>query len=272
MTLNSRNRLMKAISIISFSQLFVFAALFIYRIVSDNSLQFEFPTLSLGEINARTVLHAAFQPYSYASLAAIAILALYTPAVSTALRYVFEKTQSPEILYYMGFLTGCMVEIYRLCIPLFNLWGGYSDFLIFTGKLVLAGRILAGMSLLFSAIFSSDDKIQEADKNIVIAIAISVALATSTAVDTRTILPSIMVQTSYHSVLLFVRIFLAVMTAVAFMLAGKIKTMISYMLLFAGYMCLTLSDSIFLTALGLILFGIGTKVYLQQLHNYYLWK
>ena len=263
---------MKALSIVSFSQLIVFVALFVYRLVAEHTIQFEFSTLEISEITASSVMKAAFQPYSYASLAAIATLALYTPVVSTVVRYVFEKTQSPEILYFTGFLTGCMVETFRLCIPLFNLWGGYSDFIIFTGKLVLAGRILAGMSLLFSAIFSSDDKIQEADKNLVIAIAISVALAAATAVDTRTILPSIMVQTSYHSILMFVRIFLAVMTALAFMLSGKIKTMISYILLFAGYMCLTLSDTLFLTALGLLLFGIGTKVYLQQLHNYYLWK
>lgn len=267
---------MKALSIVSFSQLIVFAVLFVYRIATDNAIQFDFSTLNIAHdsdgVSARTVIKAAFQPYSYASLAAIAALAIYTPLASTIVRYVFEKTQSPEILYFTGFMTGCMVEVYRLCIPLFSLWGGYSEFLIFTGKIVLAGRILAGMSLLLSAIFSSDDKIQEADKNIVIAIAVSVALAAATAVDTRTILPSIMVRTSYQSVLTFVRIFIAVMTAFAFLLSGKVRTMFSYILLFSGYFCLTVSDNIFLTALGLLLFGFGTKVYLQQLHNYYLWK
>lgn len=272
MTLNYRNRLMKTVSVISLSQLIVFAALFVYRYATGNTIPFEFSTLTFDTNSAKSIISTLVAPYSYAALASIATLAIYTPLSCLIVGYVFEKTQSPEILYFIGFLAGCMVETFRLCIPLFDLWNGYSKFLIYIGKLVFAGRILTGLSLLFSAVFSSDDKIQEADKNLIIAIAVAVVFAAAVAIDTRTILPSMMVNTSFQSFFMFARIFIAAMTVIAFLFNKKTKTMLSYVMLFSGYMCLTLADNILVAAFGFIFLWIGTETYFRGLHNYYLWK
>jgi len=263
---------MKTVSIISLSQLIVFAALFVYRYATGTTIPFEFASLSFDTSSPKTFMGALVEPYSYAALATIATLAIYTPVVSTIVRYVFEKTQSPEILYFLGFLAGCMVETFRLCIPLFDLWNGYSKFLTYIGKLVFAGRILTVLSLLFSAVFSSDDKIQEADKNLIIAIVVSAVFGTAVGIDTRTIMPSMMVNTSFQSFFMFARIFIAVVTVFAFLLNKKAKTMISYIMLFSGYMCLTLASNILTAAIGFILLWVGTETYFRGLHNYYLWK
>ncbi|MCR4940497.1 MAG: hypothetical protein K5930_10400 [Treponemataceae bacterium] len=272
MTLNSRNRLMKTLSTISVSQFIIFLAFFLYRLFTEHNIPLEFTDFILDNSSVKSIVHSFFQPYSYAALGAVAILAIYTPLTCMIITYVFEKTQSPEILYFLGFLAGCMFEPLRLCIPLFNLWDGYSDFLIYIGKFVFAGRILAVLSLLFSSVFSADDKIQEADRNIVIALAISFILASAVAIDTRTILPSIMVRTSFHQILYIMFFFLAAVTVFAFLFNRKIKTMIAYILLFSGYVCLTLTSSIFPVATGLILISTGTIFYFKVLHTYYLWK
>ncbi|MCR4713402.1 MAG: hypothetical protein K5751_03375 [Treponemataceae bacterium] len=272
MTLNYRNRLMKTVSIISFSQLIVFAALFIYRYATEKTIPFEYTALTFDTSSVKLFIETLIQPYSFAALAATAILAVYTPVTCMVISYVFEKTQSPEILYFLGFLVGCMIETFRLCIPLFDLWNGYSEFLIYIGKLVFAGRILTVLSLLFSAVFSSDDKIQEADRNLIIAVVVSVVFATAVGIDTRTILPSMMVNTSFQSFFTFARIFIAAMTVIAFLFNKKTKTMLSYAVLFSGYICLTISENIITTTLGFILLWIGTETYFRGLHNYYLWK
>ena len=263
---------MKTVSIISLSQLIVFAALFLHRFITGNTIPFEFTSLTFDTSSVHAFMGTLVTPYSYSALAATALLAVYTPLTCMIVNYVFEKTQSPEILYFLGFLAGCMVETFRLCIPLFDLWNGYSKFLIYIGKLVFAGRILSVLSLLFSAVFSADDKIQEADRNLIIAIVISVVFATAVGIDTRTILPSMMVNTSFQSFFMFARIFIAAVTVIAYLFNKKVKTMFSYVLLFSGYMCLTLASNILTAALGCIFMWIGTETYFKGLHNYYLWK
>ena len=263
---------MRAFSTISISQFIIFAAFFLVRILMGNSIHFEFTELNFDTTSVQSVIHSLFQPYSYAALGALVILSIYPPITCMTVTYVFEKTQSPEVLYFLGFLAGCMVETLRLCIPLFNLWGGYSDFLIYIGKVVFAGRIITVLSLLFSSVFSADDKIQEADRNVVIALAVALVMAAASAIDTRTILPSIMVRASYHRLFAFVYFFLAGATVFAFIFNKKIKSMISYVLLFSGYTCLTLSNCIFPSVAGLFLLWVGTVSYFRGLHTYYLWK
>lgn len=272
MTLNSRNRLMRGLSTISLSQFIIFAAYFLYRIFSKQHIIFEFSTINFDTSSLGTIAHFLLQPYSYAALIAITGLAIYTPLTCMIVTYVFEKTQSPEVFYFLGFLAGCMLETLRLCIPLFNLWQGYSDFLIYTGKFVFAGRLLSVLSLLFSAFFSADDKIQEADRNIIIAMAIAFVFAAAVAIDSRTILPSIMVKTSFHKIFIFMFFFLAFMTVIAFLLNKKFKSTICYILLFSGYSCLIFSDNILATGIGIILLLTGTISYFKVLHTYYLWK
>lgn len=272
MTLNSRNRLMKWYSLGSLLLLVVCGALFIHHVVVKEPLNLPYTELNLMPTSARDFFSSLFTDYSYASLASITILAIYVPLVCWIISYVFEKTQSPEVLYFLGFLIGCHTEIFRFLIPLFNLWSGYSSGLILIGKVVFAGRLLTVMSLMFSSIFSSDDKIQEADKNLLIALTISMFFSYTVAIDTRSIHESIMVNTVFQNSFAIMRICLVVMTIISFILKGRKKNVVPYIILIAGYTIMIQTSTLGGAFAGMVMFISGTKYYFQTLHNYYLWK
>lgn len=270
MTLSSRNKLLFGFSI--FASIFL-SILFLYtaiRFFVGNPISL--PADIESVISFSSIKNFIFNTNSLVAFCGIIFLEIYAPIVCFIVYYSFEKTQSSEIIFFAGFLCGCILECFRLCIPLFNLWNGYSTALIYIGKAAFAGRIMTTLSFLFAAIFSSDTQIQEADKKLLFITCGAAVFAYITPVNSGIILPSVMVEIGYGKLFAIILTIISIITFFIFLFTNQQKIIIGYTLLFTGYSLLILSSSFILIFFGALLLTVGTYLYISRLHNYYLWK
>jgi hypothetical protein len=210
---------------------------------------------------------------------ALGLLLLYVPAVGFITFASFEKTQAPEILFFTGFLMGCFLQGLRICVPLFHLWSGVSNFLIFTARSSFAGQFLCALSFFFAALFSSDEQTLTADRNFYIMTASSVVFAVFIPVNVLELDTRFMPHFGFAPTTTAIHIVLYAVSGAVFYINGKTHENGYYAALFpaytalcSGYFLLTFTDCyLFLTA-GAALFLWGTSKYLKSVHRYYIWR
>jgi hypothetical protein len=271
MTIKSRNILLLLLLIISLCLLLTDATLLFYNLYK-------------GTFIAPDSFFEQYQPgffiKGYRFGAVILSLFIFLVYVSASVYYIylqFEKTQSTEIIYFSLFLCGCLTESVRLCIPLFDLWHSLSSFLLFTGRIVLFGRTLAPLALLFDAVFSGTEQRQYVERNLIILIVVSIMTALLIPLDTAVVLPNCCVRWGEGRTFLIVRILILAATAVSlfinsFILGNKEKAPYGFLVLAAGYEICCYASAYPAAAAGAILLFSGTAVYLGSLHRQYLWK
>lgn len=268
MTLNSRNRLFKILFIVSSSLLALLALTTVLRIFTGQPVtirEFDYSSIT-------GVISFLFSSMPLAALISTIFISFYAPITSYLVRYSFEKTQSAEIIYFSVFLIGCLCEVFSLAIPVFSLWDSYSYLLLFIGRGAFAGRLLTVFSFLFAALFSKENQIQEADRNVIIAIFIAVLFAAIIPVDARAISNAMMVGTGFSSTFDAAKICLSIITFFTFFFTDRKMTGVGFLMLYGGYAILITGSSPFTTLLGGSCLFLGSKVYLNEIHTYYLWK
>lgn len=268
MTLTGRNRLFKILFIISVSLLGLLALTTVLRFLTNKPVTL--PDFDFSSITG--VITFLFSPMPYAALLSTIFISVYAPIACYLVRYSFEKTQSAEIIYFSVFLIGCLCEFFSLAIPVFSLWNSYSFMLLFIGRGAFAGRLLTVFSFLFAALFSKESQIQEADRNVIITIFLSILFAAIIPVDARTISSAMMVKTGFNTTFTAAKICLSVITFFTFFFTDRKLTGIGYLILYGGYAILITGSSPFTTLFGSICLFIGSRIYLNEIHMYYLWK
>jgi hypothetical protein len=271
MTIKSRNILLLLLLILSLCLLLADATLLFYNLYKGTLI---------GPDSFLEQPHPGFLAKGYSFSAVLLSLFIFLVYVSVSVYYLFvqfEKTQSTEIIFFALFLFGCLTESIRLFVPIFNLWHSLSTLLIFTGRIVLFGRTLAPLALLFDAVFSGTEQRQYVERNLVILIVVSIMMALLIPLDTAVVLPNCCVRWGEGRAFLIVRILILVVTAISlfinsFTMGNKEKAPYGFLALAAGYeVCCYASSYPAVTTGGVLLFA-GTAVYLGSLHRQYLWK
>lgn len=275
MTLNIRNTLMSVFIAVSLSAAAALGITAIY-FAAAHTLQ------SIPDFASSQQL-PAFIPFSEKSTAAaissICILLMYVLLASIIIRRTFEKTQSPEIIYFSLFLVGIFLQCMRLCVPIFHLWQGYNNFFVLISRIYFTGQSLTAGSFLFSALFSSDNQVQDADRNLYILCTVAVILASLIPVKTDIIYANFLPQIGFQSTCSVILYVIVIITALILFFFGRTKaeyrhTFISagFLMIMTGYKTLCAADSFAACAIGAVLLAAGTYAYLISIHRYYLWK
>ncbi len=220
-----------------------------------------------------------FRYNNYLSIISLIIILIFIPISGYFLIVTFEKTQSPEVIYYAGFLAGCFLQALRISIPLFDLWIGYSSFLVFTARSNFAGQIFCALSLWFASFLSDEDSVQEADRNLAIALATAVLFSLFVPVNPATLNSAFLVSYGYSFLFELIFAILAIVSFFSFIIRGKKRSMSSctriallFLIFYTGYRILSISDSIITLITGTTLLCIGSFLFLITLHKFYLWK
>ncbi len=275
MTLRFRNRFLRAfVALTSVFTVIVFVALLFLFFTGSFS---QMPNLPRNlEIPSTLPI---FESNMYFSILSLMILMGFVPISGFFLLSTFEKTQSPEVIYCSGFLFGCFLQTCRLSIPLFDLWMGYSSFLLFTARADFAGRIICALSLWFASFFSDEDSLQEADRNLTIALATAVLFSLTIPINPSTLNSAFLLTSAYSVLFEIIFLLLAIVSFFAFLIRGKQRTMTSctrlallFLAFYIGYRILSFSDSLISLITGTLLLFSGFFLFLTTLHKYYLWK
>lgn len=273
MTLNTRNKLLLSLFVLSIS---FFALFFTFLLVNFIKGNFSLiPKLNrLLPIESESFL---LKNSPIASILSILAFWIYIPISCYFLYTSFEKTKSPETVYLMGFFIACMFQAFKVLIVLLKLWNTSSQLLILIARIETIGRILAPICLLFTALFSEQE--QEADKNFGLALGVTVFCACILPINTTRIFSNFTLSCGFDK-LIYIFIFLcAFITCIAFIITSKqreLSFLISpspyYILMFLGYITLTCSDCFLMLFIGITFLTIGSYGVLSRIHKYYLWK
>lgn len=271
MIIKIRNRILLALEMISITILVLMAFFTGLQIYNQ---QITFPQLQ--ETSSIFSKFFFLSPNVYAIISSVLILLIY---VTFSLFYItvhFEKTQSSEIIYFALFLVSLLFEFARLFIPFLNLWSSCSQIVTILSRIVLFGRTLAPLSLLFIAIQNLPEQRQNVERNLTILIVGSAIFSTLLPINTQKmtlnahLLFGFQYQI-YYSWLVFTIITFVSLIQTDYSENTKSKMPLGFILLAFGYKILFNTTRLFLVVLGTIFLLVGTAIFLKELHKKYLW-
>ena len=208
--------------------------------------------------------------------AGIFVLMIYICLTSLIIYHSFEKTQAPDIVFFLIFLLACLCDTTRIFVALFKLSGTFSLFLLRVGNIHLFARLLAPLALMGNTVMNSDELKQNTDRNCIILIIISLFFAEVIPLNTAVILPNYSISYGYVKAIRSFAMLTCVVSAVSLFYTNRkneykqIMT-IGFVLLCIGYTLLFYCYNIATLVSGMLLLGSGTYIYLNEVHKHYLW-
>ena len=234
-------------------------------------------SLVLPEIYTKSLSDNFFLRYNpFCVFAGIFIVLSYVCVTSMILYHAFEKTQAPDIVFFLLFLFACLCDTSRLLVPFFKVSGSFSLFLLKVGNIHLFARLLAPLALMGNTVMSTDDFRQNTDRNSIILIIVALFFAEIIPLNTAVILPNFCISYGYVKAIRgFCYLTCAVSTISLFRTNQKneykqIMTL-GFILLCFGYSIIFYCFNILTLTAGTILLGMGTYLYLNEVHKHYLW-
>jgi hypothetical protein len=206
------------------------------------------------------------------------ISTLYALAASIAVFFYFEKTQTPEILFFGLFVLSFVFETLRIIVPLRGIYEFPPVLLILGTRLLIFGRLFGVLSLFASSIYAAGLDIQKQGRviaAIIIAILVISFKLPVTGVSWDT---SFTILFAYSSMFRFADDVLMVITVISFLVAAYIRGTGDYRFVALGALLVSLgrllliNTDIWITSfLGVIMLIAGTWFITTRLHQVYLW-
>ena len=269
MTIRTRNRLNIILFIISTLILFAETFLLIWQILTKNL------NIQLLYTSKSTFFLTKYNPYIV--IASLYYQIMYVSVSSMILFRSFEKTQASDIVYFYLFLVACLVDSFRLLIPLLDISETYSNLLIFCGNASLFARLLIPLSLLCTTILGTVEQRQEIEKNIFIILLISIFFAQIIPLNTAVTSPNYSVNYAFKKTI-NISSMLIIAASIVYLFIENTnhlysqKTTAGFSLLAIGIYMLFDSTNLLKFTLASVFLSAGTFLYLKELHNQYLWK
>ncbi len=276
MTLSTRNRF--------------FAAAFFATLPALAVLLFMFPQLArtaasavaAAEMRSAGVI-AAFsarlmQPSPSAVLTALPLICLYSAGTIALLYYFFEKTQTPEILFFAFFAFSFIVETARIAVPLSiaNEWP--PAVVVAVSRTISFGRFFGILALFSASVYSNGVDFQKHGRVLIIIGIVALSLATGIPVDGLNYDSSFTPISGYRSMVDLTELAIALIAALSFLVAAYTKSArefyaaaIGTLLIVVGRDLLLRGDSWTAVPVGALMLYGGTWIFAANLHRYYLW-
>lgn len=275
MTLGGRNKIL----IFTISLITVLTAIILFFIIR----LFFFKELSFNFENAMHIFNSDFfllKSSFYISILSIFSLLLYAVITGWFVYIYFEKTKSIEVVFFVCFLVSCAIESIRVFIPILNMDNFSSPVYISIGRIIFFSRMFQSLSLLFSSIFiNTEKKMQQVANNIYIILALSIIFAMFMPIQNFKLYSNFSIPFGYANLFTLIQIILGIITFISFLLQFKISNNIEYknmalgfITFISGYTILLFSENLLMLLIGLPFLSIGTFVFLNNIHKYYLWK
>ena len=206
----------------------------------------------------------------------IFILMIYICVTTFIIYHSFEKTQAPDIVFFLLFLVACLCDTSRLMVPMFQVSGSFSLFMLRIGNITLFARLLAPLALMGNTVMITDDFRQSTDRNCIILIIVSMFFAELIPLNTAIVLPNFCISYGYEKAIRWFCFLTCLVSTIALFQTNKkneykqIMTL-GFILLCIGYSLIFYCFNIANLAAGIIFLGGGTYLYLTEVHKHYLW-
>ena len=269
MTIRFRNRLTLTFFILSITCLFM--ALFF------TGFQFFSKTIVFPQIYTKGLSQTfLLQYHPWCTVAGIFLILIYCCVTSLIIYHSFEKTQAPDMAFFLLFLFACFCDASRIAVPLLNLSRNYSLLLLKIGNIQLFARLIAPLALMGTTILSTEELKQSTDRNCLVLIVAAVFFAEIIPLNTAVILPNYCISYGYVKSIRLFSFAVIIMSSVALFISNRnndyrqIMT-IGFVLISLGYTLIFYCFNILTFVAGTFFLGLGTSLYLNEVHRHYLW-
>lgn len=269
MTLKIRNTLLNLFTILSVICVLASAAALALSLHGGK-------TTSLAE-NYRILRVAPFS--MAAAISSILILVVFVPLATFSITHFFGKTKSAELVFFVAFLIGLLVESLRLVMISVGLWQTFSDILLIFGRIILFGRVLAILSFFFASLSSANSQQDSFERDFMILATFSAIFAILTPLNTYRITTTGMVTVGFPTLYNAIKATIIALTAALFLRSASTRDeknflplAASFLVLILGYQLLLDSDSFPALALGAAMLFFGSHRYLLAIHRIYIWQ
>lgn len=269
MTIRFRNRLTLAFFVLSITSLFV--------AVFFTGFQFFSTSLDIPAVYTKGLSQSFLLEYRpWCVFSGIFLMMAYTCVTSLVILHSFEKTQAPDITFFMLFLLACLCDSSRIAVQLLNLTGNYTQLLLKIGNLQLFARLLAPLALMGNIILSTDNLKQSTDQNCIILIIIAIFFADFIPLNTAVILPNFGISYGYGKSIRAFSAVIILMSSLELFISNKRNdykqtSTIGFIMLSAGYSLIFYCYNIINLSAGAFLLTTGSILYLNDVHKRYLW-
>jgi len=219
-----------------------------------------------------------FKPTPYPSFSAIIVLVAYALILILLIYFFFEKTHSPEILFFALFALSFSLEIFRLALPLTEARGWPPAYRVTAYRIVLFGRQFGLLSLFITGIYATGWEFQKHGNIILIITAAALLSATIVPLDGLSWDTAGTLILGYTSMFMVAEIGIILMTIVSFFIAAYSRGAKEFTLSGIGLLLVCLGRDSLLRADTWIALGFGTLglffgswLLTTRLHRFYLW-
>lgn len=269
MTIKTRNRLSTAFFAISATYFAIALILTLYQFFSK--------TLSIPQFYLKNVPEQKIiTNNSSAVIILIFIVIAYVCVTTFSIKQSFEKTQATDMIFFLMFLFGFLCDTVRIFIPLLNCAKAYSDFLIAISNVVLFGKILAPLAIIFTVLLSGEDYRKSANQNCLIILITSLIFAKLIPINTAILLPNFATSFAYENLLRVFTIMIFIISVISLFINNKKneysqKSAVGLTFICAGYFIAANGYSILTAACASVFLLTGTHFYVSAIHRQYLW-
>jgi hypothetical protein len=275
-TLSDRNTLFK-------TEILIATVFFIFLAVISNVIIPAYPAAA-GETLRRSpgiiqgFVSRFLAPNAYAPFAAIAGAVIYPFVTLILIYYFFEKTPSPEILFFALFVLSLSFEGMRLIVPLQKIREIPALYLLMASRALLFGRFFGIFSLFAASVYAAGLEMQKQQNIIMIIALITLVITLGVPIDVLSWDTSYCMINGYTSMFRMVEAGVLFITMLSFFISAYSRGSQEYILIGAGSFLvflgrnLLLSADTWLTPLpGLLALVVGAWFICTRLHKVYLW-
>jgi hypothetical protein len=194
------------------------------------------------------------------------------------IHYFFEKTQSPEILFFGFFVISLSFEFIRIIVPLRGVFPFLTVYLAAASRILLFGRYFGLFSLFAASVYAAGLDIQKQQNVFFILVLTVIVTVLSVPVDSLVWDSSFRMLNGYGTMFAVVEAGILLVTMLTFFVSAYTRGSITYvfiglgsLLVFVGRNILINSDTWITPLPGLIILAAGTGLISSRLHREYLW-
>ena len=276
MTLSERNYLFRGMIII--------AALSLLLTITGGYLAYpSFPAAaSSAAFRAGGAIQKFFgryaAPSAYAPFWTMMGAVAYSFASITLIYFFFEKTQSPEIIFFGFFAFSLSFEAARIIIPLRVPFSFPAMYLTIAAQVLLFGRYFGLFSLFAASVYAAGFDSQKQRNIFFMLILSALVIALTVPVDGLVWDSTFKLLSGYGPMFAIVEAGIAAATIITFLISAFTRGSRTYILIglgtlmaYAGRNMLLNADTWVIPAAGILFLGLGTWLICSRLHKEYLW-
>jgi len=217
-------------------------------------------------------------PEAYVPYCTMLAAAAYSLVCIILIYHFFEKTQSPEILFFSFFIISLSFEFARIIIPIKEVYPLPVIYLTAASRVLLFGRYFGLFSLFAASVYAAGLDGQKQQTVFLLSILAAMVIAFNVPIDNLIWDSAFVLWNGYHSMFALIDAGIVAVTVITYLISAYTRASRSYifiglgtLLAYAGRSILISSDTWITPIPGLLILIAGTWFVCARLHREYLW-